>query len=321
MKAKIWISLGIVIVLLGSIGILIQNENKTEAGKQEQPEPAAEQTYKMNQDIRVQEKTVMQTKALSENEMYYYDLDIDGKNEKIEYRLFGNGNDGQEKQEIVLYINDEEAYRYKMGNGLYAGYTIADIDAGDGYLDLFLMVTSDSYCLEYAAFLQYQSKQIKTLTSSLDNKSLQFIRGYEIEGADGGGGFEAAIDTPFPLRAIGCYYCYVPFVMEEGTVKRKETDTYALAGHSREFRYILTQDIEVYEEADTSSGVSGTLEEGEYVTISEIKLNAVNGEQEENAPVSGYACIEDRNGKKGWIYLDGEYDWDNPLFEEIPAWG
>lgn len=281
----------------------------------------AEQLYGKNPDSEVQEKSTIKTKVLSQNKVYSYDLDKDGKKEKIKYIIKKNDNSLQEKIEVILYINEKERYRKKVEYALNAQYTIADIDKMDGYLDLFLIVTSDSYCLEYAAFQQYQSNQIKTLTSSLNNKSIQSIRGYDIEGVDGKGNFKAAIDTPFALKAIGNYYCYIPFVMEKGNIKQKKVSTYSLAAPSKDFKYILKKAIKVYEKATTSSKIVRTIKKGESITISKIKLSTSSDNLKENVPISGYAYIKDKNGKKGWIYLDKKYNWNNPLFKETPGWG
>lgn len=278
---------------------------------------ASSELYKMWDD-ELKEESTIKTKILSQNKEYSYDLDKDGKKEKIKYVV---NNDLQEKMEIILYVNRKEAYRKKIDYALSAQYTIADIDETDGYLDLFLMVTSDSYCLEYVAFQQYQLNKIKTLTSSLSNKSLQFTRGYEIKGVDGKGNFKAIIDTPFSLEAIGSYNCYIPFIMEKGKVKQKKVSTYALVGNSKNFKYTLKQKINVYEKASHSSKLLRSIKKGEYITISKIKLSTSNDGAKEDISINGYAYIEDQNGKKGWIYLDKKYNWNNPLFKEIPTWG
>lgn len=279
-----------------------------------------EQLYGKNPDSKVQEKSTIKTKVLSQDKVYSYDLDNDGKKEKIKYTIRKN-DIMQEKMEIVLYINNKEVYRKKMAYALTAQYTIADINKIDGYLDLFLMVTSDSYCLEYAAFQQYQSNKIKTLTSSLNNKDIQFIRGYEIEGVDGKGNFKAVIDTPFNLEAVGNYYCYIPFIMEKGTIKQKKVNTYSFAAYSKNFKYILKQEIKAYEKASISSKIVRTIKKGEPITISKIKLSASGNDLKEKVSISAYAYIEDKNGKKAWMYLDKKYNWNHPLFKETPAWG
>lgn len=278
----------------------------------------SEQLFGKNPDSQVQAKSTIKTKLLSEDEIYFYDLDNDGKEEKIKYSVIIDNNN---RMEILLYINDKEIYKKKMDYALHAQYTIADIDKTDGYLDLFLMVTSDSYSLEYSAFQQYQSNQIKTLTSSLSNKSLQFIRGYEIEKVDGKGSFKGVIDTPFYLQVIGNYNCYVPFVMEDGKIKQKQVNTYSFVSSSKDFKYVLEQEIKVYKKANISSKLLRTIKKGEYITISKIKLSTNNDALKENVSISTYAYIQDKNGKKGWIYLDKDYNEDNPLFKEIPVWG
>lgn len=281
----------------------------------------AAQTNDTGKISKTQVKLTFKTKMLSKDKEYSYDLNKDGKMEKIKYSFKKNNNNYQEKMKIILYVNGKATYSKEFDYALNAKCTIADIDEKDGYLDLFLMVTSDSYSLEYAAFLQYQSNKIKTLNSSQSNKSIKFTRGYEIEGVDGKGNFKAVIDTPFTLQEIGSYNCYIPFVMEKGKIKQKKVSTYSLVSNSKKFKYKLRRSIKVYQKESTSSKVLRTIKKGEPITISKIKITIPSSGLAQDLPLSGYAYMEDKNGKKGWIYLNKKYNWNNRLFEETPGWG
>lgn len=270
------------------------------------------------QDSKVYATLKGETK-LKENKSYYYDLDGDGKKEKIKYIVAGK----DYNLKVALYINGVKKYS-QIFNALNVQYSISDLDLQDKKLDLFLMSTSDSYSLEYALFQQYSSntiKTIKTINGVDDNKNkFGYTALYRINGLaqiKGDGSFSIIADSPIYFSDIGSYFCYVPFNMKEGKISYKKVKSYTLTNVSQDYLYTVNKDIVVYEKADNTSKRRQILKKEDTLNIKKFIISKNFSENNKE----GYAYIIDSKGNKGWIYLSGKSGWENPMFKIIPAWG
>lgn len=280
----------------------------------------------------IQAKSAIKTKVLKVNKVYYYDLDMDGKKEKIKYTAKPGANDNVT---VALYINGSKKYTKKFKEeGYLASYTIADLNTKDKYLDLFLQVTGSSDYLTYAAFQRYEKKKIITTNTNKNNDFLDQKTEYSIKNVDGKGNFTITLDTPFSLPALGSYYTKISLKMKGKKVVKNKTDEYSYSdggykypNNRKKFPLILRSNTPLYKVASRSSKVIKTMKKGVGVRVLKIKISNSKNYFKKAAwkrkEISGYAYVIDKSGKKGWIYLDKERGpWnDNPLFVEVLGWG
>lgn len=153
--------------------------------------------------------------------VYYYDLNFDGKTEKIYYTLEGRewGEGFAEYNAITVYINDQVKFRKDFEfNGAFGGeinYYIMDLNKSDKKLDFFLSVLDTQFStlystLVYSAFQQYENGKIVNIATNKSCKDLNKGRGYTIEEIDGKGNFSLNIFTPFKIPSLGLYWINIP---------------------------------------------------------------------------------------------------------------
>lgn len=120
--------------------------------------------------VPIEAKSVIKPTILKPNTVYYYDLDQDGKKEKIYYKFLQAPIDWYELYSVRLYINDKLAYdsnentKYGSDNYPYTcdnsgvgftgfeTYKIMDLNTKDKALDLLLTMSGESLGQVYQAF-------------------------------------------------------------------------------------------------------------------------------------------------------------------------
>lgn len=260
-------------------------------------------------------------KELEENKIYYYDLDGDGKKDKLKYIVEEKKEDDY-YQKVSLYINGAKKYS-KVFTSLWAEYSIADLDRKDKKIDLILYCSSDSGTLDYAIFQNYENKKIKTIKTIIgygDKNKYGLAELSRIGGLGqikGDGSFSIVGDTSVWIPQIGCYYMYIPFYKQGNKITHKKTNTFTLTSGSQNFIYTVNQDTKVYEKADETSKLMAVLKKGDTLKIKKIKVP--DSYSEDNR--EGYAYIEYQNGKKGWLWIPEDNSYRNDMFELIPGWG
>ncbi|WMJ88195.1 SH3 domain-containing protein [Anaerocolumna sp. MB42-C2] len=244
-------------------------------------------------------------KTLSNDTVYYYDLNGDGKTEKILCKITVNYD--KRKTTLKLYINDALSLS-KIEDGLFFLVTILDLDKSDNYLDFFISTTMESGCMDNSfftrydgtKFLDYVTFDIKTLTKKFDSSR------YYINKLNGDGKFTMVIDTPIYSPAIGCYFCYVPFRLKDNVLSAITTNTYTLTADSSNYKYKAVKSFSVYKKAG-SKNVVYKVKKSDKVFFDKMYISKSG---------KAYFRIINNKGKKGWIKSDQEN-----LFAECPAWG
>lgn len=265
-------------------------------------------------------KSVIETKVLKANKTYTYDLDHDGKKEKLKYILKANGNGGY--RGVIISINGKNLYKKFKNANQAITLTIADLDRKDKALDLMLNMESESGTLEYCGFLQYHSGKMKTLSSSDTTKILNQQYSYELAHVDGSGTFSISVRTPYRLYSMGDYNGYVSLQLKNDKIIKTKEVTYTLREDSGEFSYELQRAIPVYQSPSKSSKKVSTLKAGDTLTIKKVKpIGQKSYVPRSKAVLKGYAYIEDKDGKVGWIYLDKTKQGDIELFKFTPGAG
>lgn len=244
-------------------------------------------------------------KALDKDTVYEYDLNGDGKTEKIQYKL--SGNEDEYKTALALYINDKLCLS-KEDDGFSFRVKILDLDKSDKYMDLFINTSMESDCIKNALFVRYDGEKLFDYVDfDIDNLTKDFnTYRYSIEKLYGDGKFTIVIDTPVYSNAIGCYYCYVSFQLKDSAISVIPTKMYTLTKDSSEYKYKSARSFPVYSKAG-SKKVVYKVKKGDKVTFDKMYV-AKSGKT--------YFRIKNRKGKSGWIISDQE-----SLFVECPAWG
>lgn len=96
---------------------------------------------------------------------YYFDLDKDGKKEKIKYVVTEEDLEDSLTRSCIhtLFINGNEAYK-KTTDTLKCGIEICDVDTKDKYLDIFVTAPYTIDCINekgYSYFLRYKNDKLK----------------------------------------------------------------------------------------------------------------------------------------------------------------
>lgn len=263
----------------------------------------------------------MAEKELKAGVTYEYDLNGNGKKDAIRYTVKQASIpsiDSDYGCRLTLFINGKKSYSKTVDSALNARLSICDLNSKDGYLDLILYFTSDSACLDYMGFLRYSGSKITTIKSIISNKTNQFGQAliYRVSGISNiksDGNFSIVADTPCSLNGIGSYLCRVPFQSKGNKITAVSSNTYSITSHSRKYNYKAAKTIPAYKKANSSSKKAFSIKKGGTVNLLKVKVS--------NSDKDNWAYIKTKAGKTGWIHLPESYDYDNPLFQQTPAWG
>lgn len=242
---------------------------------------------------------------LKKDTAYKYDLNGDGKTEKIKYKV--NINEEKFSASIKLYVNDKLIMSRKT-QGFYYSLNLCDIDKRDGYIDIYCFATMESGCINDAFFVRYDGEKLINMVKfppKSESKDFNTIR-FSIEKTAGDCTFIACVDTPVFSNTIGCYYCYVPYQLKNNKIARLSEKTYLLTDDSKKYQYKVKKGFSVYDKAGSKT-IAFKVKKGEKVTFDQIYLTKSN---------KAYFRIVNHKGKKGWIKSDQE-----GLFYNLPMWG
>jgi hypothetical protein len=241
---------------------------------------------------------------LEKEKAYYYDLDGDGKADKIMYQYTGNDNDYNVSWK--LYINDKLCISKKT-NGFCCNVQICDLDTSDSYLDLFITTRGDSDGILYSSFARYKDEAVSEITGlkQLAPKGFDFYR-YGLYKVNGDGTFVISADTPVYSDAIGCYICDITFQLKDNTLSLVPDKAYALNQVSKNYKYKVKKSFSVYKDAG-SKQVLFQVKKGEKVTFDQFTVGK-----------SGkvYFNLKNSKGKTGWIPSKSK-----DLFSNCQYWG
>jgi|GEM_PF-1895978 len=251
------------------------------------------------------EKELEEITTLEKDKVYDYDLNSDGKPEKIQYKL--TLDDEKFTVTLKLYINDKLCMSRK-DHGFSYTLQLVDLDKSDNYLDLYGYGTMESDCISYSFFARYdENNQYHATKFSPKELTNNFISTrYSLGALDGDGKFDLMIDTPIFSEAIGCYICYVPFQLKDNVISCVPAKTYAFNKFSKEYQYKAAKSFSVYATVG-SKKVAYTVKKGEMVTFHSLYVTKSG---------KAYFRIVNTKGTTGWIKSTQEN-----LFIEYPAWG
>jgi hypothetical protein len=241
---------------------------------------------------------------LKADTLYEYDLNGDGHNETIQYKVVEN--DEKRTASLKLYIN-KKLYLAKNNAGLSYNVYLLDLNQQDGHLDFYIHTVWENGGVSDAFFVQYNGSELFHYTAfepAALTKDIDLYR-YTIKETDGKGGFTLALDTPY-TPSIGCYYIEVPFRLKDGKITKIPTNTYSLMKDSKAYRYKAVKSFSAYQTAGSKT-VAYKVKKGNTVTFDKMYVTKTG---------KVYFRMINSNGKKGVIRSDIEN-----LFRELPAWG
>jgi hypothetical protein len=236
---------------------------------------------------------------------YHYDLDGDGKAEKLLYKV--NSNEKAFTSAIKLYVNDKLLLS-KKDHGFDYEIQLCDLDTKDSYLDMYINLESDSGYMTDAFFTRYHNGKLFNTVNfkpSIHIKNYAFGR-YKLGKVIGNGKFYAVIDTPALSDAIGSYYCYMPFQLKGHVVKNVMQKTYQLTKDSSTYQYKAKKSFQAYEQVG-SQKVVYSVKKGDKVTFDMMYVTKAG---------NLYFRMISSKGKAGWINSKRK-----DLFVECPMWG
>ncbi len=243
---------------------------------------------------------------LEADKTYYYDLNGDGKEDKIYYKSTYQGK--TDTSTLELFINDQLCLTRKdnFDNGHIL--QICDLDSKDNYLDFYLYVIEPSDGVGNPTFFQYDGKSILNQINFKPNelsKHLSFYR-FSIDTVKGDKTFTILADTPIYSASIGCYLCYITYKLENNKITMVASKTYSFSEYSTEYKYKSKKSFSAYKTAG-SKVIQFKVKKGDVVTFD--KLHVTNSG-------TAYVRIVNKKGKKAWINANQE-----ELFYELPLWG
>ena len=289
--------------------------------------------------IPIEAKSLVKVKELEPNIVYYYDLDKDGKKEKIYYVISPVETEKYYDSYIVkLYINDKLSYNSIQDNAYtvdssgkgfsrYSPYKIMDLNTKDKSLDLLLSMLGENTFQDYQAFQRYSNNKIKTIASSTAGKVYEQKSGYNVldrdyafrvTGVDGSGNFNLDLNNPYGAL-FGMYHGYIKMEAKNGKIRKRSKAKHPIVYIYKKYQSNkMARSVKLYKKASRSSKVIKTLKKGEKISILKVKPQY---SKKYKSYMVEYAYAKTSSGKKGWIYIGEDLDRNQALFTDIRGWG
>ena len=242
---------------------------------------------------------------LDKDTAYEYDLNGDGKAEKIQYTV--TVNEDKDTVALKLYINDKLCLS-RNKHGFNYAIKLCDIDKSDNYKDLYCFAMMESDCINDAFFVRYDGDKLVNMVKfppKSESKVIDTIR-FSLEKTDGDGKFTFCVDTPVFSDAIGCYCCDIPYQLKNNKITRVPVTIFSLNKYSKKYQYKVKKGFSVYDKVGSKT-VAFKVKKGEKVTFDQLYLKKSK---------MTYFRIVNHNGKKGWIKSV-----QKGLFSNVPMWG
>lgn len=271
----------------------------------------------------------LHTTVLSPEKIYRYDLNKDGKKEKLKYEIVQQSQDpvsGRGTVKANIYVNGKKVLSKKLAedSGIYYPYvtlSIGDLNKQDGYMDLFLsssyLNTTDSflYYLRYSSSKMkvvqnltdlmrktYKNTSIGTHPTLIDGKTVSYQGDTQTAGFRYNTGSHTLSTTVcIPTKSLGSIHCEAEMKLKNGKFQKPsktlnvfETDNYMSKKiASRNYYMTALKKFTLHKGTSKKSGKAATVTRG-------TKLKAVKVKFTGSGKCSIY--LESGNGKKkGWI--------------------
>lgn len=222
---------------------------------------------------------------------YSYDLDKDGKKEKI-LCLIGNDEYGYT---LDLYINNKLKKTYSNLEAIPC-VSIYDINKKDKSLDIYVELVHESMYCDFE-ILKYNKGTIKSYTFDDRISSFDSDKGIMKLSQVYPGSIDKFIDC------IGPYSAIVPYKVNKTSIKRQVKNTYSTSSYIRNRKYIASKNLTAYK---TTNGKTKafTIKKG-------YKFNIVALYKKGS---STYIKVKNSSGKYGYVKTQSTMIVKNPIY-------
>ncbi|MDD3172346.1 MAG: hypothetical protein PHF63_01540 [Herbinix sp.] len=245
--------------------------------------------------------------TLEEGKEYNYDLNGDGKKEKIKYSSTIMEDGGIQYN---VNVNKKLAIKtYSEGEGEGAGFYLIDIDSKDNYKELYVKVVGDTgYYIEGNVY-RYEGNKLKIYCST-DNVG-EVAGRFELDPVKTQNGIITFVmDAPFYSGSLGSFYAYIPFKVENGKMALVKKGAYEVSTDWQKKEYIATKTLSA---STTMGGKKKAFSMRLGDTFYLLKISVKDGEIR-------YIKIKDATGTVGWIKVPDTEFYMAP-YGGIYSWG
>lgn len=277
-------------------------------------------------NIRAALTNIKNSKILTADETYHYDIDGDGKDESIYFTNTYSEKNGVSLTRIKLYINDKEVL-LKQLEGKAAVVKLTNLNQKDKYIEFEITVTGMSDIIEFLGFYRYKNDKFIEMFSQNGTKAYQgfWLSRYADIRTGNSNTFYIKADSPLYISSIGSYFAYMPFRIKNDKITAKKVKNYEMFSPSvkassihttKAMQFKASRNLTVYTKASKSSKKAFTIKKGEKLTMEKMQPASTKEGKES-------AFVYVKAGKRtGWMYFNNaKYDFEKPDFDETPGWG
>ncbi len=257
--------------------------------------------------VGVLKTTATEAKSLREGKTYSYDLNGDGKKEKIKYTTSVNEN--KVITRATLYINGKKKTSVKCKDSFSAWLYMTDIRKKDKYKELYLSFTWSSDCFTRGYGYRYKSGSLKKIFTHVDRKSVR----NSILNTQANNG-----TVSFSEEYSGSEYLGQGFVVKKYNIKNKKLvpvrqQVYNTTGLWKKSPYHASTLIKVQKSVTDDTEL---FEISSGTTFYVYKIRLASKSSDVRSTDITHIYIKTSSGKKGWIevpyyhFYTGNYSYE-----------
>lgn len=284
------------------------------------------------QDVSAKANTcVTGKKKLKKNTNYYYDLDGNGKKEKIKWKVVNK----KKTTKAYVYINGKAIYTKKLkniGDFMNSGWrlTLVNIDEKDKYVEMLLESVNEVSEMEVCRFMRYKKGKIVQLLKYKQNNGKRF--GVDTYGQWTIKGDGTVINKSYmSLNSVSTTGGLIPKVvlkLKNGKLTYTKKNMYDLAKANvypeSEYNYMAGNTITVYKSYKKDSGVELSMSFGERFKATQVYISKWKKQNGKYQPKQFWVKIKTSDGKSGWVFIpsisDETQDFTGGGTVMLPGW-
>ena len=239
-------------------------------------------------------------KTLKTGKVYKYDLNKDGKKEKIKIT---KKNNKDSETTFKVYVDGKQVSSYR--NYCWAAFTLVDLDKKDKYQEIMCVYTGESDCISKMQALRYASKKKVTRINLKSTDDIAVYRA-DITAIPGDGTVKMTADTPFRNNEyVGCFYVDITLTVIGNKMVPVTCDEYNYTEGSFSSQNKLSQDTLLYADRTDPSSCVGMAPDLTKIVIKKVSVAA---------DFSYDLYVECANGMEGWMHIP-PYDYNDIDFD------
>ncbi|MDD3172345.1 MAG: hypothetical protein PHF63_01535 [Herbinix sp.] len=231
--------------------------------------------------------------TLEEGKEYKYDLNGDGKTEKIECSTISYN---EEQLLIRLTINKKVKYSVKKYYGQGINFSIIDIDSKDKYKEIYVKEEEGNFQFSGANFYRYNGKELEQYCSTNAVAISRFV--WLSREQSSNGTVVYVMSSPYEECFLGSYDIELPYKVKNGKLVLVKKASYSLNKDAISQFQALKKVVAYSTKGGKEKVFTLQKDEDFYLYKISVKNNDID-----------YAYIKNASGKKGWIKV--------PTYEEV----